>query len=355
MKTNDPYEKYRYMDSLEGVPQSKDSPSFKARFLSIAPGVMVCALITLSSVMISEYYSSPVMLICLLIGMAFHFLFENKTTQHGIQFTSQQILKIGVALIGARIALSQFTDIGIYALAGISGITLLIFAMGPLLSKCLNMDREQGVLIGGATAICGASAALAISSMLPSSKKLEQNTLTAVIGVTAIGTLAMVIYPILLGFLGVDEYYSGVIIGGTIHDVSQVVGAGYSVSPQAGDVAVIVKLVRVFMLLPILFGLAWLYKGNAKKNNNKEPFIPLFLIGFLVLAVLNSLGLLTNGVSQTMESLSKWMLVMAISAVGLKTSAQDVLSLGYRPVLLVVLETLILFVFYYIFTSFHII
>ncbi|MCB1592360.1 MAG: YeiH family putative sulfate export transporter [Alphaproteobacteria bacterium] len=349
MKTRDPLEKYRFMDSLEGVPEDrgplKETPLALLR--SVAPGLMVCGLITLASILISEHYSTPVMLMCLLIGMAFHFLYEDPKTRRGIQFTSQHVLKIGVALIGARIMLSQFTALGFYALAGISLITLFILFIGPVLGRLLGMDREQGLLIGGATAICGASAALAISSVLPPSKNLERQTLTAVIGVTAMGTAAMIAYPVILGVTGFDSYHSGVIIGGTIHDVSQVVGAGYSISPEAGNAAVLIKLIRVFMLLPILIGLAWLYKTHPSATTKRRFFsVPPFLIGFLVLAGLNSAGALPGDAAHMLETVSKWMLVMAIAAVGLKTSMKEVVTLGYGPVLLVVTETLILLAFY---------
>jgi uncharacterized integral membrane protein (TIGR00698 family) len=167
-----------------------------------------------------------------------------------------------------------------------------------------------------------------------------------VIGVTAMGTAAMIGYPVVLGLLGFDSYHSGIIIGGTIHDVSQVVGAGYSISPEAGNAAVLIKLIRVFMLLPILLGLAWLYKNARPGQTLRFPFVPPFLLGFMLLAALNSLGALPDGVPHGLEVVSKWMLVMAIAAVGLKTSMKEVFSLGYGPAVLVVAETGILFGFY---------
>ncbi|MCB1680666.1 MAG: YeiH family putative sulfate export transporter [Alphaproteobacteria bacterium] len=360
MNSRDALDQYRFMDSLEGLPDpdGPEDETFQEFLRSIIPGLMVCGLVTLASIMISEHYSTPVMLMCLLIGMSFHFVFEDAKTRRGIQFASQQVLKVGVALIGARIMLSQFTALGAPALVGISAITLVILLIGPLLGRLFGLDREHGLLIGGATAICGASAALAISSVLPPSKNLERHTLTAVIGVTAMGTTAMIVYPVLLGFMGFDSYHSGVIIGGTIHDVSQVVGAGYSISQEAGNAAVLIKLIRVFMLLPVLVGLAWFYK-SAKSTAfaSRRPVfsVPPFLIGFLVLAGLNSLGLLPEGIPSGLEILSKWMLVMAIAAVGLKTSMKDVVSLGYGPALLVVSETVILFAFYCALTVFHLI
>ncbi len=357
MNKNDKLEKYRFMDSLEGLPSTQDTvrETLPQSLRSLSPGIMVCGLVTLSATLISEHYSAPVMLMCLLIGLAFHFLFEDAKIRRGIQFTSQHILKAGVALIGARILFSEFDSLGFFALAAISLTTVLILISAPYLGRLFGLDRELGLLIGGATAICGASAALAISSVMPASKSLERHTLTAVIGVTLMGTFAMVVYPVLLGILDYSPYHSGVIIGGSIHDVSQVVGAGYSVSEDAGDAAVLVKLIRVFMLLPILLALSFLYRNRSVQRNSRMLFIPPFLVGFILLAGMNSLGLMPVGLSDSLGSISKWLLVMAIAAVGLKTSMKDLFSLGYGPTLLVVSETAILFIFYCVLTGLNIV
>ena len=357
MNNNDKLEKYRFMDSLEGLPDplEKVREPFFDYTRSLLPGVMVCGLVTLASTLISEHYSAPVMLMCLLIGLSFHFLFEDEKIGKGIQFTSQHILKVGVALIGARILFSQFDSLGFIALSAISVTTLLVILMSPFLGRVFGLDRELGVLIGGATAICGASAALAISSVMPPSKTLERHTLTAVIGVTLMGTVAMVVYPVILGLLDYSPYHSGVIIGGSIHDVSQVVGAGYSVSDDAGDAAVLVKLIRVFMLLPILLGLSFIYSNPSSSKRSRLLSVPPFLIGFIALAGLNSSGLLAEPITEGLAIVSKWLLIMAIAAVGLKTSMKDLFLLGYGPTLLVVSETALLFCFYCILTFLNIV
>jgi uncharacterized membrane protein YadS len=116
----------------------------------------------------------------------------------------------------------------------------------------LNLPREFGILAGGAVAICGASAALAVSSVLPKSETLEQNTILVIIGVATLSSLAMIGYPILAAQLGLADISAGLFFGGSIHDVAQVLGAGYAISEDAGEVATVTKLLRVALLFPIV-------------------------------------------------------------------------------------------------------
>ena len=349
MKDTEHLKKYDYLDSIEGFYAEdgiKKEP-FWDRARALMPGIMVCGIVALAAKFIAQHYAAPVMLLCLLLGMVFHFMSQEGPTRRGVQFTSQSILRIGVALIGARIMLSDFTALG----GGI--LTLVITAIGIVIVSgiawawLLKLDREQGLLIGGATAICGASAALALSTVMPKSKTLEHNTLIAVVGVTAMGTISMIFYPVIIGFLGFSDYEAGILIGGTIHDVSQVVGAGYSISGEAGDTAIIVKLVRVFMLVPILFLFALGFRKQKAKTSSGRFIFPFFLVGFMALVILNSLQLIPQEVLNILQNGSKWLLVMAITAVGMKTSLKDMFSLGWRPIFLIVIETVTISILYF--------
>ena len=174
----------------------------------------------------------------------------------------------------------------------------LTIALGVLLARLFKVESSLGVLMGGATAICGASAALAISSVLPKSAHLERNTTLTVVAVTTLSTLAMVAYPLITKWLGFDAVISGKFFGATIHDGAQVVGAGYSLSPEAGDAATITKLMRVAFLLPVLIVISLVertrranqagsvYAGSA----GKTPLLPWFTVAFVVLMLLNSKG-----------------------------------------------------------------
>lgn len=342
--------KYQFLDSIEGVPdiEQKEQLSAYKNLKQYFPGILVCLIVTLAALFVSSYYTVPVMLMALLMGMSLHFLSQEMPTKLGVQYTSQSILRLGVVLIGARIFFEDFIALGIEGVGLVIFATALVMIGSLCLTRIFNLQREQGLLIGGATAICGASAALAISSVLPKTETLEKNTLLAVIGVTAMGTFAMIIYPVMIGFFGFDDDQSGILIGGTIHDVSQVVGAGYSISSEAGDTAILIKLMRVFLLIPVLLIIAYVLKTNTQGNKKAKLPIPLFLSGFFALMVLNSLHIVPETLQALFEQLSKLCLIMAVAAVGMKTSLKTLFYLGWKPFLLIFLDTLFITLLYFL-------
>jgi uncharacterized integral membrane protein (TIGR00698 family) len=162
-----------------------------------------------------------------------------------------------------------------------------------------------------------------------------------VVSVTALSTIAMIFYPMLVGALGFDAVHAGLFLGGTIHDVAQVVGAGYMISPEAGDVATYVKMLRVAMLLPVVVVLLVVFSAADRGNGRKgPPLVPLFLAGFIGLVCMNSLGLIPAPVTSAMNDISRWCLVTAIAALGMKTSFRKLAAVGWRPVGLMVTETI---------------
>jgi uncharacterized integral membrane protein (TIGR00698 family) len=343
------FESYDGMEGLAGDPAAIPAvalagPSRLARwrsvFIRVYPGMLVAATIALAATWLSQQYKAPVMLFALLIGMAFHFLHEEGRCIAGIEVSSKTILRIGVALLGARITVSQIMGLGWMPIVTVVvGVTTTI-ALGAIASRFLGLKRSFGILSGGAVGICGASAALAIASVLPKDEDAERDTILAVVVVTALSTLAMILYPILAVSLGLTHVQSGVFLGGTIHDVAQVVGAGYSISPQTGDVATYVKLLRVSMLLPVVFSIAFLMRRGGGDRTGTRPAVPLFLIGFAALVAINSLGWLPKPAASGASVLSSGCLVMAISALGMKTSFKSLVTAGWRPVGLMVAETL---------------
>jgi uncharacterized integral membrane protein (TIGR00698 family) len=306
---------------------------------AIYPGLLVTVTIALASDWLSQHYGAPVMLFALLFGMAFHFLHEEGRCVAGIEFASRTILRIGVALLGARITASQIAGLGIVpVLTVIVGVATTVLA-GTFAAQRLGLGRLFGVLSGGAVAICGASAAMAISSVLPRYKDRERDTILTVVGVTALSTIAMIVYPVISVALQFDNTQAGIFLGGTIHDVAQVVGAGYTISPESGDVATFVKLLRVAMLLPVVFVIALLYTQSDKEKAGRPPLIPMFLLGFAALVAINSTGWVPPSVTDAATDVSRWCLITAIAALGMKTSFKDLIVVGWRPVGLMVVET----------------
>ena len=307
-----------------------------------APGLIVSAVVGIAATFLSIQYRASVMLFALLLGMALHFLAEEGRCLPGIQLASSVVLRTGVALLGLRITFAQVEALGWHTVVLVVGTVAVTIVAGVLLGRALKLGSAFGTLTGGAVAICGASAALAIASILPRHANAERDASFTVIGVTALSTLAMILYPIAVGALGLDHRAAGIFLGGTIHDVAQVVGAGYSVSQETGDTATIVKLLRVAMLLPacLAIGLALHVRGSTAAH--AAPVLPWFAVAFAALVVVNSLGWIPPVVVDAGSSLSRICLVMAIAAIGMKTSLKSLVGMGLKPVMLVVIETLLL-------------
>ncbi|WP_439889403.1 YeiH family protein [Pseudomonas sp. MBLB4123] len=313
----------------------------RQRLALLLPGVIASAVVAASAAFLSEHYGAPVMLMALLLGMALGFLSEEGRAVAGIRFTSSTILRIGVALLGMRITLEQILSLGSTLMAVVIGAVFLTISFGILLARLLGQSRDFGILSGGSVGICGASAALAISAVLPPNKDSERNTIFTVISVTALSTIAMIAYPPIAQWLGLDAQQAGVFLGATIHDVAQVVGAGYSMSDETGDSATVIKLLRVAMLVPIVFSLSLLLRKRSEGPRPALP-LPLFIIFFVLFVALNSSGLASAQVQEFAGDVSRWCLITAIAALGMKTSLKSLLEVGWRPATLLVSETLFL-------------
>lgn len=315
---------------------------------SLMPGFAVSLVIAITAQFLSEHYGAPAMLMALLLGIAFHFLAEEGRCVAGINVTSRTVLRFGVALLGARISVDLLIGLGApLIMLTIAGVVLTVL-FGLLAAQLLGRGWRFALLTGGSVAICGASAAMAIAAVLPKNEHSEKNLIFTVLAVTVLSTLAMIIYPLITSLLGLDTLATGVFLGGTIHDVAQVVGAGFSVSNETGETATLVKLIRVTMLAPVVlcFSLAIRTRGETDATDDSSPpLIPSFVLAFLVLAAMNSVGLVPAVVSGFLGDLSRWALLVAIAAVGMKTSLRTILDVGGQAIVLIVAETVFLAVF----------
>lgn len=309
---------------------------------ALLPGLLVCGVIALAAGFLSEHYGGPQLLYALLIGLAFHFIHASPQAKPGIDFCGRTLLRLGVALLGARITLDQVGQLGWETALVVATALAATVGLGVLLARLLGRSREEGLLSGGAVAICGASAALAIASVLPASRDNERFTLLVVVAVTVLSTVAMVIYPFMTPLLGLSNGQAGVFLGGTIHDVAQVVAAGMLLGPEAGDTATVVKLFRVMLLMPVVFMIALIYRSHAQltESTAKVPLVPWFLLVFIALVLLSSLGIFNDSVVAYASDGSRTMLVVAIAAAGVKTSFEELLKLGWVPLWMLVAETL---------------
>ncbi|MCH2069631.1 MAG: putative sulfate exporter family transporter [Shimia sp.] len=310
----------------------------------LVPGLMIALLIAMASQFISEHYGAPAMLLALLFGISLNFLADHPECSGGISFGARNVLRLGVALLGLRISFDMIWILGWPVVGLVVSMVPLTIVFGLLVSRLFGFKFRFAFLSAGAVAICGASAAIAIAAILPKDAKSEDRLVFTVVGVTLLSTVAMITYPILSQYLGFSDQMAGIYLGATIHDVAQVVGAGFSISPEAGETATLVKLLRVAMLAPVIVVASLLLRGKTDRVSDTErpPIIPLFVLGFLGLATLNSVMTLPDALLIFVANGSQWLLLSAIAAVGLKTKPAEVLKVGRAAAGLLVVETLFL-------------
>ncbi len=312
---------------------------------TLFPGVLACAVVAAAATFLAQHYGAPVMLFALLLGTAMNFLADDGgPCMPGIEFSARTVLRVGVALLGLRITAAQIADLGFAPVLLVLVCVALTIVVSMIAARLLGFQPLFGLLSGGAVAICGASAALALAAALPAHPQKQRATLFTVVSVSALSTLAMIVYPMVALALGLDARAAGIFLGATIHDVAQVVGAGYAMSQQTGDIATFVKLLRVAMLLPVIVVAVLLSRrragaAGAAGSGPKPPLLPWFAVAFVVLVVINSLDLLPKAIPAFGNDASRWCLVAAIAAIGMKTRLKDLLSVGFKPVALVVGET----------------
>ncbi len=310
----------------------------------LLPGVAICAMIAMAATFVTEHHGGPTLLYALLFGMVLHFLVLDAKIAPGVRFASTTLLRTGVALLGVRIGADQIALLGFGPMVTVVFGVAFTMAAASVLAPLLGLSRTLGVLSGGAVAICGASAALAIAAVLPRHSESERETLFTVIAVTALSTIAMIVYPVIARAIGFHDFEAGFLLGGTIHDVAQVVGAGHLISPQAESIATYVKLLRVAMLMPMVLIVAWAFRRQpvGEGSSKRPPVLPFFLVAFAGFVALNSFQALPLRVIEGLSGASRWMLVTAIAGLGMKSSLQDISKVGLRPLLLVAGETVFL-------------
>lgn len=317
-------------------------------------GLALAAAVAVASVLAEPLLSSalkaatgraigvPAVVIALILGMALHGLSQKPACRPGITFAVKKLLRVAIALLGLRIALGDILALGIGTVFLVVGAMIATLLSGFLFARMLGRDEAYGALAGGATAVCGASAALATATVLPPDPKRDADTVFMVVAVNALSTVAMLAYPVLGAALGYDDRVMGIFLGATIHDVAQVVGAGYSVSEQAGASAVVVKLFRVFLLLPVVLAIGWWFASRGGGAGKANVPMPVFAIVFFVLALVNSVGVVPAEIKTVAGEISRWGLLIAIGALGLGTSVQAVLAVGWRHVAVVCGTTLVI-------------
>lgn len=297
-------------------------------------------------------YTLPAIVIALIIGIVLNGFAARPALQPGITWCVKKLLRIAIGLLGVRIALSDIIELGLSSALMVIAAMALTIASGVYLARWFNVGDGYGALAGAATAVCGASATLATATVVPQYSQKGADVAFTVVAANAVSTLVMILYPPLCVMLGFDAQNTGVMLGATIHDMAQVVGAGYAVSEPVGNTAVIVKLFRVFMLLPAVLAIGWWFTRSGTEHAAAKVPLPVFALAFLGLCLVNSVMPLLPGlmplyapVKSIIIQLSSWGLLVAIAALGLGTSLTSLLRIGWRHIAVFTGTTCILLIF----------
>lgn len=308
------------------------------------PGLAICAIAGAAAAWLSQNYGVPVILAGLLLGLAVNFASGDPRTHDGLDWVSRHGLRAGIVLLGFQVTAMQVLGMGAVPFFGLALVMAAALLAALAAARATGQSAAVGLLGGGATAICGASAALALYGVI-GRERIDQAlfTLTLVI-LAAASAIALVTYPMLAGALAFSDAQAGFLTGAAIHDVAQAIGAGFAVSDAAGAQATVVKLTRVALLAPLVtLAALWIARSEplaAGARQTRVPLLPGFILAFLALVAVNSLVTLPADLAGHALTLSKTLLLLAVTATAMRTRTDLLLGLGWRAVMPVLAATI---------------
>jgi uncharacterized integral membrane protein (TIGR00698 family) len=310
------------------------------RLRSEGPGLALAFAAAGAAWAIDAATPAPMMLAALMIGLGLQ-PFIHPAFAPGVERASRFVLRLGVLLLGARITLGDIAGLGAPVASMTVAALVLAFAVGWWIARGLGLSAARAVLSSGAVAICGASATLALAAALPKDERTDRDAVAVVAVISIIGAIGMVAYPWLAHLAGLSDTAIGIYVGATLHEVAHVVGAGYAISDDAAATAATVKLLRIACMAPLVMLVAIWFRTEHEAGA-RPPLLPWFLIGFLALAALSSLGVTPAPVAQALGGASKWALAAALAAIGMKTSIARLAGAGPALLGAIVAQTLLL-------------
>lgn len=306
-----------------------------------APGLALAAVVAGLAHLLDAGGFGAALIFALLLGMLARPLAEMPGAAEGVEFAAKHLLAVAVALLGVRLTAGDIAAVGIAPALLVAAALVLTLLFSVYAARLLGLSNNVGLLAGGGTAFCGASAAVAIASVLPKKPGLERDTALVIAGVVALSAVAMIVYPLLVILLGFDDLRAGIFLGGSIHNVPQAVAAGMTVSQTAGDTATLTKLYRVSLMAPFVLALAVAY-GRRRSASLTSIELPWFVIAFALMVVASSLGLIPDQAKSALTTLSGWLMLIAVAAIGMKTSLDAMRTVGARVIVLLILNSLLL-------------
>ena len=315
------------------------TPKTKERLLFLL-GIAICFAVAGLSVLLEKLIPGELLgasIIALFMGTIVNSFFHPKWIQPALKFTSKKILKAAIILLGASLSVSTILSVGKMTFFVMIFTFAMCFGAGFFIRKLFGLNWKLSNLISAGTGICGGSAVAAIAPVIDADDK----DIAFAMSSTFLFDMVMIaLYPLMGKALGMSDIAYGIWAGTSVNDTASVVASGYAFSEAAGDFATMVKLTRTIAIIPTVLVFAWIgvrmkkkemqATGGSKKVNMMK-IIPWFIGGFLLLAIINSVGLIPATVSGMMKSASKFLMVTALAAIGLNTSLLDFKKAGLKP------------------------
>jgi len=334
---------------------------FKVHF----PGILITFILALGATEVVEFLPDHIIgpgVLTLFIGMILHPLIrERSSLSKGITYSSKGLLRLGIILMGANFSFAQVVQVGGSALSVMAFTLLTAFGGGALLGKLLGLDWKLSSLISAGTGICGGSAITAVAPVIDAE---DDQVAYAISTIFLFDMLMVLLLPLIGGYLQLSDLTFGLWAGTAINDTSSVVASSYGYSSIAGDYAVIVKLTRTLAIIPVVLFYST-FGGRPKEGTNGDTvpaqgnsggspkvsvakIFPWFVLIFLAMVVLKTLGIIPTGLTPYLSKTSKFLMVMALGAIGLKTNPGKLVKSGVTPLVHgLILSTLVILVSFF--------
>ena len=315
------------------------NPKTKDRLLFLL-GITICFAIAGVSVFLEKQIPGDLLgasIIALFMGTIINSFFHPTWIKPALKFTSKRILKAAIVLLGASLSVGTIMSVGKMTFFVMLFTFAMCFGAGYFIRKLFGLNWKLSNLISAGTGICGGSAVAAIAPVIDADDK----DIAFAMSSTFLFDMVMIaLYPLMGKALGMSDIAYGIWAGTSVNDTASVVASGYAFSEAAGDFATMVKLTRTIAIIPTVLVFAWIGLRMKKKemqtcgdgkNVNMMKIIPWFIGGFLLLAIFNSVGFIPAAVSGIMKTASKFLMVMALAAIGLNTSLLEFKKAGLKP------------------------
>lgn len=303
----------------------------------IIPGLLFATVLAVVSIQIQnlevlENMHLSSLIIAIILGMLIRNLLPvSPIFTDGITFSVKRVLRLAIILLGFKLSFTEVAQIGGRGFILVFFVTIATILFTVWLGKKMGLDDNLSLLIGAGSSICGASAVAAVAPVIDAD---ERDTTFAIATVTIFGTIAMFTFPVFYKVFNLPDVIYAVWAGSSIHEVAQVVAAGFAAGEEAGQFATLIKLTRVLLIIPIAVFLGVREakkKQDGKKMSLRQITIPWFVFGFLAVVVINSINIIPEAISAQFLTLDAFLLTVAMGAMGLSTNLEKMKQVGMKP------------------------